>query len=379
MGNGMIEQLSSIRFDSYKSFSEKGPFILSLDKNVTLIIGRNNCGKSSLLDVVETVFSAKKNKIPEGMNAISPSFRLDKDKIETVFSKELNTLLSGYGNDRAYGYKFLNHQITFDLIESGNEKKLLTSRHQIEIYEKGLEEPDPEIYAWNRTATMYSRDLSLCQLRRLNADRDIVPEYESDHEEVSTNGNGATNLVRRIINTATYDEGYVEKIILKELNTIMEPDAHFTAIRVQQIGNKSADNKYKWEMFLEEDGHRYSLSRSGSGLKTIILILINLYLIPTTETNRLYNDYLFAFEEIENNLHPALQRRLFEYLYEYAIKYDKKIVITSHSHIAINMLYGKEHARLYHVIKEKNISELVEITSGKDCGDILDEVLKATI
>ena len=51
-----------------------------------------------------------------------------------------------------------------------------------------------------------------------------------------------------------------------------------------------------------------------------------------------------------------------------------KILITSHSHIAINTFYGKDDARLYHVIKEDGISELIEITSGEERGKILDDL-----
>ena len=59
------------------------------------------------------------------------------------------------------------------------------------------------------------------------------------------------------------------------------------------------DNKC-WEIFLEESGHRYAMSKLGSGLKTILLILINLYLIPDTDEYR-GKEILYAFEEIENN------------------------------------------------------------------------------
>ena len=59
-----------------------------------------------------------------------------------------------------------------------------------------------------------------------------------------------------------------------------------------------------------------------------------------------------AFEEIENNLHPALQRRVFEYLYKYAVEHDVKMFITSHSHIAINMFYGRKKAKIFHVQKD---------------------------
>ena len=59
------------------------------------------------------------------------------------------------------------------------------------------------------------------------------------------------------------------------------------------------------------------MSRMGSGLKTIILVLLNLLVIPELDE---YKDkkMVYGFEELENNLHPAMQRKLFEYIYEFA-------------------------------------------------------------
>ena len=95
--------------------------------------------------------------------------------------------------------------------------------------------------------------------------------------------------------------------------------------------------KRLWEVFLQEKGlQRVPLSKTGSGLKTIVLVLLNLLVIPHTK------DYqnvklVYGFEELENNLHPALQRRLFDFLYQYAVKNEVTLYITTHSHIAINV------------------------------------------
>ncbi|SEL98442.1 AAA domain-containing protein, putative AbiEii toxin, Type IV TA system [Butyrivibrio sp. ob235] len=207
---------------------------------------------------------------------------------------------------------------------------------------------------------------------RISAERDIVPETETDNEEVSENGEGATNLVRKFINTESYDESVVEKVILKELNTIMQPDAFFSAIRIQQIGERT-EKGYRWEIYLEEDGKRYAISKSGSGLKTIILILINLYLIPLTKNYRSL-ELCYAFEEIENNLHPALQRRVFDYLYDFAAEKNTKIFITSHSPVAINTFYRKDNAKLYHVTKTNGESSVTDITNGSERNQILDDL-----
>lgn len=63
---------------------------------------------------------------------------------------------------------------------------------------------------------------------------------------------------------------------------------------------------------MQEGKNRYAISQMGSGLKTVILVLINLLLIPQTQEYK-GKRINYAFEELENNLHPALQRRLFDF------------------------------------------------------------------
>ena len=82
----------------------------------------------------------------------------------------------------------------------------------------------------------------------------------------------------------------------------------------------------------------------GSGLKTIILTLLRIKL----EKGH-YSNTAFIFEELENNLHPEIQRRLFNYLYDFALKNNCQLFITSHSHVAINCFYGKDETSIYHV------------------------------
>ena len=136
----------------------------------------------------------------------------------------------------------------------------------------------------------------------------------------------------------------VEEKILTELNKIMEPDCKFNRIVVQKLNNGN------WELFLEEkDKGRIALSQSGSGLKTIFLVLIYLYLIPYEEGDQL-KSYIFGFEELENNIHPALQRRLFLYLKDISSGYNCRFFITTHSNVIIDLFSNDKDAQIIHVL-----------------------------
>ena len=162
----------------------------------------------------------------------------------------------------------------------------------------------------------------------------------------------------------------IEKILLNSLNQIIYPDTKFDSIRIQQIYK---DNNPLWEVYLQEGVSRYALSKMGSGLKTIILVLLNLLIIPKLKKYNL-RKVIYAFEELENNLHPALQRRLFDYLYQYTIKENCMLFLTTHSHVAINSFYDKPEAQIFHVIKNNGISVLQKIDDYLSKSKILNDL-----
>lgn len=184
-------------------------------------------------------------------------------------------------------------------------------------------------------------------------------------------GEGASNLVREFLNNSTYDENIIEQLVLSALNKIMYPEAEFESIRIQQT---KIDGEYVWEIYLKEKGkERVPLSKSGSGIKTIILVLLNLIVVPMQVTNS-GKIIAYGFEELENNLHPAMQRKLFDYIYEFAVDKNIYVFITTHSHVAINTFFDKGKACIYHVIKENKGALLKRIESYIDKTEVLDDL-----
>lgn len=179
--------------------------------------------------------------------------------------------------------------------------------------------------------------------KRIYAERNISPENDSATLDLSGDGRGATNIIQNIINKANLSSDLVERTLLDELNKIFLTDAVFTDIVCQQLGNGA------WEIYLEEESKgRIPLSQSGSGLKTIILVLIYIYLVPAVNKKNL-SDYVFGFEELENNLHPALQRRLLSYLRHIAEEHNCIFFLTTHSNVEIDLFSKDKKAQILHV------------------------------
>jgi len=137
-----------------------------------------------------------------------------------------------------------------------------------------------------------------------------------------------------------------------ELNRIFAEDGRFTEIQIQQHDESKDSNASAsdlWEIFLgEEQKKLIPLSNSGSGLKTVFLVLLNLLVAPYIE-KKSKETYVYAFEELENNLHPALLRRLFRYLEDYAVENNVHIFLTTHSSTALDLFGSSENAQIVSV------------------------------
>ena len=364
---------SGIYFKNYKSFSATDFNELTNIKKINLIIGKNNCGKSSILDIIQYILNAEIfTKNNNRFHDIEIVFPITEKYYKNVFRQERR---GGkiIGDHFEYAKQNLeNELIRLNIQTKNNYSETIHFSYKFSEF-NSTENFKSELNTfWEDLAEQFSGFFVNYKFKRLNADRNIAQENESDNEALFSNGNGATNIIRKFINYFDYDEKLIQNTLLNELNKIMNPESNFSNIKIQQIEKNNED--YLWEIFLEEKNNgRFALSQSGSGLKTIILILLNLLIIPYTQE---YKDkrIVYAFEEIENNLHPALQRKIFDYLYEFATKNDKCIFLTTHSHVAINAYYGKEEASIFHVIKANNISTIKYINNDIDKFQILDDL-----
>ena len=83
-----MQKVNSIRFEGYKSFPTGNPEELMLTPYVSVLIGKNNSGKSSCMDVLEYVFDCKSfSGRARAFPKVSVSFELDDEVIGYAFQK----------------------------------------------------------------------------------------------------------------------------------------------------------------------------------------------------------------------------------------------------------------------------------------------------
>lgn len=345
----------------YKLFDEVSIFGLS---RVNVIIGKNNSGKSSLLDIIGAAYDIDNYaKLKSEIEDIFVSVSITETMVRDLFRGYISIGRWNPNNFyKEYGDKTIEGKVSAQrsLINSDKWKS------QIEIVSSdvGIQELKPH---WRNGVESIQTFIDDNIFRRIAAERNIVPESESNMG-VSPSGEGATNMIRKIINDSAYEESLIEGMLLDALNEIMFPEAEYESIHIQQVRKKE---ETLWEVFLQEKGSsRIPLSKTGSGIKTIILMLLNLIVIPKLAKNS-SKRYVYGFEELENNLHPAMQRKVFEYLYDFAVKNDVTIFLTTHSHVAINCFYDKQDASMFHIIKNQGKAEVKRIESYLDKAEIL--------
>lgn len=359
--------LKSLKVANYKNI---GDSFIGFDRieKFNILIGRNNIGKSTLLSILNQIGHISVSEPYEKKITMDVEFSIFLDNVpKNIFSTNISD--GEVGNYYEYGETLLEKKITFEFSRMDNDYHIKSiDSHKYKPYGEN------ELRATAHNLLSQLGHVSLHQfinqykIIKLDADRNLLPETESTSLKIDTDGTGATNLIRTYLHNSEYDFKVVEKEILEALNKIVLPDEHFDRIMCQEI---ISDTDTKWEIHLVNENGRIPLSSSGSGLRTILLVLIKLFLEASKSQRN-----IFIFEELENNIHPTIQRNLFNYLYDWANENNDIFFITTHSNIPINMFGNMPSISITHLKKDRSTNKLIteNVFSFSNNCDILNDL-----
>lgn len=343
-------------------------------KPITVIIGRNNSGKSHLIDLVDILTS-------KGIE--SPNFSLkgagilDADFLTNALSllDVQQRIVEGFtgATPQENPSDALVSTLTGRKIRWEYEPIFEICKATLELHGEIIS--DEVKKSISSKLTSVNTVLGGTIFRRIAADRDINQEFSGKNIALSSNGEGATNTVRRYLNTTSdsYPEELIKEKLLDGLKCIFGGDGDFKNIKVKEH-DETEEGEEKWEIYLYEEGKPAApLSKSGSGLKTVILVLLNLLVIPNME-KKPKSDYVFAFEELENNLHPALLRRLFDYLKDYVKEHKCHLFLTTHSSVALDYFSTLEEAQIIQVTHDGTSASAKTIEAHFDKVGVLNDL-----
>ena len=343
--------LKSLKVANYKNIGDSFIGFDNIEK-FNILIGRNNIGKSILLSILDKLGYILNYSSKSPDSDVKLEFTVQVDIIHpNVFVS--SRPIAEFNNHKDYGESLKNEFITYEIDIADNN-------HSCRIKFFDEKNYTSEKLAINSDINDLLEALGKYELKsffdaykiiKLDADRNLLPEVDNTSLKIDTDGSGATNFIRTYLHNSEYDFNVVEKEILDALNRIVLPDEHFERIMCQEI---ISGDTTKWEIHLVNKNGRIPLSSSGSGLRTILLVLIKLFLEASNSQRNIY-----IFEELENNLHPTIQRNLFNYLYEWAIEKDDIFFITTHSNVPINMFGNMPSISITHLKKNMKTNELI--------------------
>lgn len=355
-----IFQPSAISFSGYKCF--KGGKSIPWFSQFNAVIGRNNSGKSSFIDIIHSL--------------CNPEFRANNAKnLEITLKYIIDSRKYFDINHYAYGstgfalpyfgIHFMNKEISVHVnLNQNNLGRVYVNSYDI----------DSEALSDEQCSLIMKDDVVIdpfknSVFRCIASERDINPEpffSESEQTGIDSNGGGTTRYVCSILNNKNKNDAIIQDDLLNAFNEILGADGHYKNIKAKQ------DNGDNWEIVLEDDNrNQYPISKLGSGLKTILLVLLNLIAIPNDYEDK---DMVFAFEELENNLHPALEKRLYSYIFKYAEEHDYMIFLTTHSPIAIDLFSREKSVHFYKTEKNTDGYQIVPISGFDESTEIIDEL-----
>lgn len=333
----------SAKFKGYRCFKREWAGFENLCP-INVIIGRNNSGKSSLIDLVDIL---TREEFGTFSNDMQFSSTLNEAELSKTFRKDITGGELGGNHWISHGSAFVGEFVEWEITDRDltYTSDIVLDHYYQQAKRNAIEDKIEGAIKEKK------HPLSGKNHKRIYAEREISSEQARDILHVNFSGEGATNICRHYITGASekYPRSLIQNKLLMALNHIFGKDADFIEIQVLQHDKESGGTQDHWEIYLcESSKGLIPLSRSGSGLQTVILVLLNLLVVPHAEGKK-PSDCVFSFEELENNLHPALQRRLFWYITEFAVENNCYIFITTHSNVALDVFANSKHSQIIHV------------------------------
>jgi putative ATP-dependent endonuclease of the OLD family len=360
----------NLRVANYKSIGEPAQGFTDIYP-LNLVVGRNNSGKTALLDLVEFAVDYRNQESHLFTHrhvgcASSPVVTYD----ITLTQEALDNCCEDNRTWKTPGEADLTSNEFVLRLVGQTVTMSITDRHGVRPWRYPVEFPHKHLQdGIDEAARRIGSPLSGKLVGRIAADRDIQPEQVNTGQPLGANGSGITNLLRSFFVDITLDWDAASSQLLRDLNSIVAPDACFTRIEVKTKG----DHKL-YEVYLQEEGKgQIPLSASGSGLKTIIAVLTNLLLLPI-QTKHPLKDWIFIFEELENNLHPGVLRRLLRYIANKTAEQHCRVFLSTHSTVAIDWLFRRSDVQILHVTHDGLQTSVKRVENTPSIYDALDDL-----
>ncbi len=301
--------IESIRFANYRAFKDEGILVL---RPVTLLIGRNSSGKSSLCRLVQFISYALKSNEWPSKETSSTGFCTSYSDL--FFQRNTSTLLIGADFEGGVGFRARYYddrkskmQLSYREVYTKDDDKIESDIDLLREKLNGILD-DNSLVELNVQRDMLSYDVTYIHSLRSGA-KDVYRQVDADiTDKVGSDGVGAYSI---LLNS------YIKKTrLFDDVANWMEENVDGQRVDIY----RELDNFY---FKIYRAGNSVGIQEVGQGISQMLPIIVQSFVQrPHSVT---------IVEEPELHLHPSAHAAVMERMAESAKQTNSIFVIETHS------------------------------------------------
>ena len=314
---------------------------------VNLFVGKNNCGKTTVLEGLFFLAGAPNPNLPINVNALRGL---------TIFNKDLwNTYFHN-----------MKTELTINIVgvlRENNEECDLSIRPIYKDVESSITSPSDMIVTSIKNGlkepSMFVNGLEFSYVNSREPNKKKKAKIFVRDNGIATEGKKATSFNGILLSPLAmyewkerFDSAQRKKQIPELVNVLKEIDPQIEDIRLNAVGMLEADIGLT---------HLLPFNLIGNG--TIKLLSVALAMLD-------YQDGIVLVDEIDNGLHYSVQETLWKAIFSWADKLNVQVFATTHSYECIQAFdkcakgsLFSEQAKMYRIERKDEKFESVEFKS----------------
>lgn len=370
-------ELVGIGLQNFKGFGSTPRAVQGFQK-LNLLIGKNNAGKSSVLEILNLLFSTPGDKLNPALafyrhkaDTALPIYvfltlRFDENELKSFF--ESSTSTGNINHWRDAGALLVGEPITLkiclsDILAGRGEEAGIGYSLAAETLEKLKTKPgDQKI----RSRVIEERARSLWRKTRETFVPVYIPSSRITNSSASGDGRLTPNgfnlpaIVDFNLNTIGQDHRLVEEVLCGYILRQFPRLGPHLKIRAKKIPAGGV------EILFEESGRpALPLKNYGSGLSDVLILMAHLVFVNWAGGKKI----LYLIEEPEHALHPELQRKLLAFYKDFFSREPHLGLVTTQSPSLIDW---SGDVALFRIFADADGANMEEIGSANGAAAIRD-------